>query len=285
MSIFEPFVADYARRERHRTATTYHTLLSQFERWLGERQLKEFDEAHVLEFLDEKGWANTSKNTFLAGIRGWAKAEKARVPSGATLEEMQRYRDVEKRLERIASLKDFKAKHTEKDALPPEQISMLFDVMDPKTASLFWVLLWTGVRVGELATMEPDFERGRLVVHTEKSEGTRVLFMDEYTGRLLRHCMDTDTLYQPPKKIWKMLRKYSHYCAPTKLGPHICRHTFASRFAMLTDRDTLRKMLGHGAKDVTDLYVHVDEARVREVMLGRHYLKPLEPEGGGKGGA
>jgi integrase len=277
--IFDSYLTDFARREKHKTALTYYKLLSQFARWLGEQGLEEFDEQHVINFLEGQRWSNATRNTFLAAIRGWSKSAKSRIPSGATLEEIQRGRDAEKRLERIEGIRDYKVERKEKVALSLEQISGLFDSMDSDTSSLFWVLLWFGVRVGELKRIKDiDWDAGRLEVETEKVGGTRGLFFDVYTARLLKHALDKKLLDLPDLAIWKRMRKYSGFCSPIKLTPHLCRHTFATHFSTLTDEFTLKRMLGHHYTSATDVYVHRFDEQIREVMVERHYLKPLEVE-------
>jgi integrase len=280
--IFDSYLTDFARREKHKTALTYHKLLSLFERWLGEQGLEEFDEQHVINFLEGQRWSNATRNTFLAAIRGWSKNAKSKIPSGVTLEEIQLGRDAEKRLERIEGIRDYKVERKEKAALSLEQISGLFDAMDPDTLSVFWVLLWFGFRVGELKMIKGiDWEAGRLEVETEKVGGTRTLFFDGYTARILKHASDKGLLDMPDLAIWKRLRKYSGFCRPVKLTPHLCRHTFATHFSTLTDEFTLKRMLGHHYTSATDVYVHRFDEQIREVMVDRHYLKPLEVKGDG----
>jgi site-specific recombinase XerD len=255
--IFDSYIGDFARREKHKTALTYHRLLSQFEQWLAEQSLGDFDEQHVIKFLEGQQWSNATRNTFLAAIRGWSKNAKSRIPSGTTLEEIQRGRDAEKRLERIEGIRDYKVERKEKAALSLEQISGLFDAMDPDTFSVFWILLWFGFRVGELKMIKGiDWEAGRLEVETEKVGGTRTLFFDGYTARILKHASDKGLLDMPDLAIWKRLRKYSGFCRPVKF--------------------TLKRMLGHHYTSATDVYVHRFDEQIREVMVERHYLKALE---------
>lgn len=273
MSRFDTYIADFARREKHRTALTYHKLLSQFERWVEERGAQNFDREDVIEFLENRPWSNASRNCFLAALRGWARFMRGYAEDGKE----------QARFSRIEGIRDYRIERKEKPALSLEQISVLFDVMDPDTAELFWILLWFGFRVGELKLIKSvDWERGKLRVETEKAGGSRVLFFDGYTAKILRHALDKGLPDLSDKRIWGMLRKYSGCCAPIKLSPHIARHTFASHFATLTDRDTLRRMLGHAPRETTDIYVHVPEERIHEVMVVRHYLKPLEPDGSGE---
>lgn len=266
-SLFDDFLNDFARRQKHRTAMTYHKLLSLFEKWLDETGKVSFDREDVLEFLDQKSWSNATRNCALAALRGWARFARGYAEDGHE----------QARLSRIEGIKDYTVKREEKPALSLAQISNLFSVMDPDTSTIFWILLWFGFRLHELKLIKSMDDHGRLVVETEKRGGTRTLFFDSYTERLLKIAKDKKLLDLPDIKIWKMLRKYSGIVAPARLTPHLARHAFASHFAELTDRDTLRRMLGHGPRETTDIYVHVSEERIREVMIERHYMRVLEP--------
>lgn len=282
ISQFDDFLNDFLRRGKRRTAETYAKLLNRFSVWLDKHKLTDFDRGEVLKFLERQKWTNASKNCFLAALRGWAKDAREKTPSGTTLKEIQRGRDTEKRLGRIITLKDYTVHREEKPSLSLEQISTLFGAIDPDTSSLLWVLLWFGFRVGELKLIEKiDWKLGRLEVKTEKAGGSRALFFDDYTTRLLRYAKDKALLDLPDLAIWRRLKQYSGLVRPVKLTPHTCRHTFATHFSRLTDRDTLRRMLGHGARSATDIYVHRFDEQIREVMVGKHYLKPLEGEDAG----
>lgn len=282
LSIFDTYLNDFIRRGKNRTAQTYAKLLGGFSRWTNERDLSNFDEQDVIKFLEAQQWSDSSRNTFLAAIRGWAKHAKAKIPSGTTLKEIQRGREKEKMLERIITLKDYTVHREEKPALSLEQISTLFDAMDPDTSSLFWVLLWFGFRVGELKLIKKiDWELGRLEVETEKVGGSRALFFDKYTARLLRYAKDKGLLDLPDLAIWRRFKQYSGLIAPIKLTPHLARHCFATFFADIVNRDILRRLLGHGPRETTDIYVHPSEERIREAMVEKHYLKPLEGEDAG----
>lgn len=271
--IFNDYISDFARREKHQTAMTYHKLLSPFECCLIKRKLENFDRDDVLLYLEEQKWSNSSKNTFLAALRGWAKFQRGYSEDGKE----------QARLSRIEGIRGFKMNREEKPALTIEQLKNLFSVMDPDTFSLFWNLLWFGFRVGELQLIKSiDWEKRELVVETEKAGGTRTLFFDDYTSRLLKISQEKELLNLPPLVIWKRLKKYSYYIQPIKLTPHICRHTFGTHMAEIvgSDRDILRRMLGHAPKETTDIYVHPSLERIRKVMVEKHYLNELEGSSG-----
>lgn len=279
--MFQEFIADYERRGKGKTAETYRKLLSQFEKWLG--QLGKFEREDVLEFLDHKiTWANSSKNVFLSALSAWATSELAKVQPAVTKQEKLEVR----RLKRIKDIKSYEAGTKEKERLSLEQIMDLRLVMDQDTETLFWILLWTGIRVGELQLIEKiDWENQNLTVETLKRKNhERTLYFDDYTARKLEYAQRKGLLGMNYQAIYKRFTRASK-ALPVDLTPHLCRHTFASFMSERTDPFTLATMLGHsigttarfhGAAKVTGDYVHPAQERIREVMLEKHYLIPLE---------
>jgi site-specific recombinase XerD len=262
------FLQEYALRGREKTLKTYLTLLQPFEQWLKERGITEFDRQHVLEYLaTRQDLSSKSKNVFLSAIRTWARWARGYAEDGPT----------QARLSRIESIKNFRVAPYEKTSLTMDQLRILLTKAQviPDDYCLLWLLLWFGLRVGELNLIRSvDYERGEITVETEKAGGTRKLFFDEYTAALLRYAQERGLLAMSPTRVWKRLRKYKAYAEG--FSPHSCRHTFATFMAKVANRDVLRKMLGHKPETVTDIYVHVSDEEVREVMLNKHYMKQFE---------
>ena len=267
-SIFMDFLQEYAMRGKEKTLETYLYLLTPFERWLEEKGVREPDRKDVLAYLAERAdWSNNTKNQFLSALRGWARWSRGYAEDGPT----------QARLSRIETIRGFPRGRDERKALTLDEIRILLAKAEPEDYALLWILLWFGLRVGELNLIRSvNLERGELVVETEKVGGTRTLFFDEYTGALLEYARSRGLLSLSPKVVWRRLVRYGYYIRPKHFTPHVCRHTFATHMAKVADRDLLRRMLGHSPRSTTDLYVHPSEEEVREVMLRKHYLKPLE---------
>jgi site-specific recombinase XerD len=265
------FLEEYAMRGRERTLKTYLALLQSFESWLKERGRTQFDRQDVLEYLaGRQNWSNKSKNVFLSAIRTWARWARGYAEDGPT----------QARLSRIESIRRFPVVPYEKTYLTMDQLKTILTKAQvlPDDYCLLWLLLWFGLRVGELNLIRSiNYQSGEIVIETEKAGGTRKLFFDEYTAALLRYAQERGLLAMSPARVWKRLRKYKAYAEG--FSPHSCRHTFATFMAKVADRDVLRKMLGHRPGTVTDIYVHVSDEEVREVMLNKHYLKPFEVVG------
>jgi integrase len=140
-------------------------------------------------------------------------------------------------------------------------------------------LLWFGLRIGELKLIRHiDYEKGELEVETEKIGGSRKLFFDKFTARQLEIAESNKLFELPAGVIRHRLRKWTRALAPVKVSPHIFRHTFASFFGPIAGPFLLKRMLGHGHESATDIYVHPEEDKVRDLMINRHFLLGFEPK-------
>ena len=280
MERFKDYLGDHERRNKLKTAQVYRSALRQFNIWLETQDKRDFDDKDITTFLDERlDLANESKNTLLKALKGWAKYARARVPVGVTFEQMQQGRELEKKCDRIIGIKSYTVYTPEKVALSLEQIRSLFDVLDSDIATIFWILLWFGLRLNEIKRIQGvNWEEKSIVIATEKTLGHRTLYFDDYTAKILHHAIDSGLLAWHGQKIWAKLKYYSSVVEPAKLTPHLARHCFASHFVNNVTRDELRIMLGHRSDDCTGIYVHPAQERIRDIMQNKHFLKLLEPK-------
>jgi len=281
MEKFDAYLADFTRRNKTNTLKSYKSMLIIFELWARVHNKSDtFDDKDVLTFLDgQTNWSDKTKNQAISALRGWAKHEKARVPTGTNVEEMLKYRETEKRLDRIATIKSYSVLAPIKKALTIDQIKHLLKMMDGDEKVLLWLLCWFGIRLGEIQTVQPTYDENSLVVQTEKAGGQRTLFYDEYTKKLLRIAIGTHGPFSwNARKIGMRLKYYSAIIEPTILTPHTCRRTFATHMVNRVSRDELRVMLGHTPTDVSGVYIIPELDKIKDIMMNKHYLKELEPK-------
>lgn len=115
------------------------------------------------------------------------------------------------------------------------------------------ILLYTGLRVGELIALEADDihlnERFFQVKKSKTEAGVRVVPIAEKIVPLFA-CLPTQYDYYAIKK---MAQKYGHL-------PHDTRHTFISRMADLgIDERVTKAIVGHAGSGITEtVYTHID---------------------------
>jgi integrase/recombinase XerD len=82
-----------------------------------------------------------------------------------------------------------------------------------------------------------------------------------YRGRRLRR-----------ERIWELLKKYARRVgAPPEVSPHTLRHSFATHMlAGGADLRQVQEMLGHASIATTQIYTHVDAARLKAVHKKFH---------------
>jgi integrase/recombinase XerD len=82
-----------------------------------------------------------------------------------------------------------------------------------------------------------------------------------YRGRRLRR-----------ERIWELMKRYARRVgAPSSISPHTMRHSFATHLlAGGADLRQVQEMLGHASIATTQIYTHVDAARLKAVHKRFH---------------
>lgn len=159
----------------------------------------------------------------------------------------------------------------EKEIFTDEEIEKL-EKDGSETAKIILMLIYTGMRIGELFSLKTKDYHGSYVIGGEKTkagkdrvipirpEGRKYFayFAEKATGDLLLSGYDGD-------KVAANFRRRNYYQLLDKLEierktPHATRHTFAS-WARKVDMqpEILQKILGHSSYTVTaNTYVHKD---------------------------
>jgi integrase/recombinase XerD len=101
-------------------------------------------------------------------------------------------------------------------------------------------------------------ERGRLAAR--RSPPPEWLFLSARGARLSR------------ERIWELIKRYAARAgAPAEISPHALRHSFATHLlAGGADLRQVQELLGHASIATTQLYTHVDHARLKRVHQSYH---------------
>ena len=146
----------------------------------------------------------------------------------------------------------------------------------------------SGLRVSEVAGLRVEdihFDAGyvrcigkgnkeRVVPIGESARGALRVYLEGLRPQLADHHPDVSALFLTRaskalsrKTLWKMIKHYAHVAGITKrISPHTLRHSFASH--LLANGAPLRviqEMLGHADIATTQIYTHVDPARLKAI--------------------
>ncbi len=181
--------------------------------------------------------------------------------------------------------------------LPEAEVTALLAAPDPSTpsgqrdAAMLEVLYATGLRVSELVGLtlkQLDLRRG-VVRPLGKGSKERVvpmvilaveklqLYLAQGRPRLLK---DKQTPYifinqrggpLTRQGFWKILQQYALKAGVRPLSPHTLRHSFATHLLSRgANLKVLQMLLGHANLTTTQIYTHLDAARLREMHQKAH---------------
>ena len=184
--------------------------------------------------------------------------------------------------------------------LSPEQVSRLFE--SPRTRDPFWrrdralleLLYATGCRASELSNLRLEdmhLDDGYCICRGKGDKqrivplGARAVEAFRSYLALERPLLSARAPSPPPwallsyrgrrlrrERIWELLKQYARRVGiPPNTSPHTLRHSFATH--MLSGGADLRQvqeMLGHASIATTQIYTHVDAARLKAVHRKFH---------------
>jgi len=165
--------------------------------------------------------------------------------------------------------------------------------LELRNRTMLELLYASGLRVSELTDLPlaaPDFENG-LVRVTGKGEKTRLVPVGEAALELLkvylaeaRPALAAKNPASPyvflsrtgkrldRERVWAVVKEAARRAGIEKnIHPHTLRHSFASHLlANGADLRVIQEMLGHADIATTEIYTHVDAARLREIHRKFH---------------
>ncbi len=183
-------------------------------------------------------------------------------------------------------------------ALNSRQVDSLLEQPNETTrdgardAVMLELLYSTGMRVSELVnvkTADINLAAGYLITMGKGSKERMIPVGERATERIKSYIAKTRTLFikkaNPPElfltrlgkpmtrqMFWLLIKKYALKAGiGQKISPHVLRHSFASHLLEHgADLRAVQMMLGHSSITTTQIYTHINRARMAEVHAKTH---------------
>ncbi|MEJ8570314.1 site-specific tyrosine recombinase XerD [Microbaculum marinum] len=251
--------------------------------------------------MEERGFAPTSQQRRLSALRQF---HRFLVESGArgddptqTLEGPRRGRPLPK----VLSQRDVEALLDRASAEAADETApALRRIRAIRMRCLLELLYATGLRVSELVALPASAARGeramlavvgkggreRLVPLTEAARGALAVWDEAKRQRsLLGRWLfpaDSDSGYLTRQAFARDLKSLAARAGlpASKISPHVLRHAFASHLLENgADLRVVQQLLGHADISTTQIYTHVLEDRLRQVVDEHHPMARAVPAG------
>lgn len=283
--------AGYLRTECHladNTVVAYRRDLRRFTQWLGTRRIPQLN---VAQLADYAGWLHDQK---------LAPASLSR--HLVSLKLFFRYLQLEGTVSDnpVELLGSQKLWQRVPEVLSTEQVDRLLAC--PTEGALLWrrdramleLLYATGCRASELSNLkQQDVHLGEsYCLCRGKGDKERLVPLGRRAALAVaayleheRPALAAKAKSAPPwllltkrglrfrrERIWELLKRYARQVgAPPKVSPHTLRHSFATHLlGGGADLRQVQEMLGHASISTTQIYTHVDPARLKAVHKQFH---------------
>lgn len=273
---------------------SYNTLLAygsdlkdflEFAKFYDIKQLEDFTEpGFYLKYLSKKGYSPFSLARKVSSLRSFLRfVEKEK---GIPLKVSTDFESLKLpvRLPKVLTLEEV------------EKLLSQPDIRDPlgfRDKTMLEVCYATGVRVSELLSLKTEnlnLELGLIRV-SGKGGKERLIPLGDYALKFLREYLEkvrpklanirSKTFVFLNKKgtpltrqrFWQIVKTYAQKAGIdlSKISPHVIRHSFASHLLQGgADLRALQLMLGHSSLATTQIYTHLDHARLREIYEKYH---------------
>ncbi len=186
---------------------------------------------------------------------------------------------------------------SERQLITVEQMSQLANsILDPRDKAILLVLAKTGIRRGELLSIDLDdinWNLNSIKLKPKPKRSNRTVFFDEECAIVLKRWLKRRNHLNPSNKAlfisyqtYNRLSRNGAYQAVAKyakklglhnpdsekledhFGPHCCRHWFTTwlrRNGM--PREYIKELRGDSRKEAIDIYNHIDKQDLRKKYL------------------
>jgi integrase/recombinase XerD len=168
-------------------------------------------------------------------------------------------------------------------------------ILDTRDKCILVLLLKTGMRVGELSSLDVndvDLAAGEITLKIKKKRTNRVLFLDNEAGAVLqrwlvarnnRKVADRKALFLSKtgtritkRTIENVIEKHAERVGlhtpgarlEERFTPHCCRHWFVTHLLRAgMSRDFVKELRGDTRGEAIDIYNHIDKKELKESYL------------------
>jgi integrase/recombinase XerD len=177
-----------------------------------------------------------------------------------------------------------------------EEMKMLINsVLDARDKAVITLLAKTGIRRGELISMDVDdinWVENSITLKPKAKRSNRIIFFDDETARILKRWLRLRQMRDPKGdalfigETGTRLNRNGVYTAVTKhaqrvglhdhdsdkmedhFSPHCCRHWFTTHLRRAgMKREFIQELRGDRRRDAIDIYDHIDKEELREAYL------------------
>jgi len=185
----------------------------------------------------------------------------------------------------IPNIKIPKIKKSLPTVLSEDEIQRLFAAAGSRKSKLIMQLLYSsGLRVSELCNLKREHveDNGRIIVKDGKGGKDRVCFISTQLVSKLPQAgyLFTDRSNGPmtPRSVQRMVKRAAKPAGITKhVTPHKLRHSFATHLHNGgTSIRIIQELLGHSNLQTTQIYTHVSEKLLEDVVNPLDSIKTVE---------
>ena len=163
-----------------------------------------------------------------------------------------------------------------------------------RNATMFALMLDTGLRVGEVVKMQvPDLCRLNEAVHTlvigagiSKNKHSRSIPLTSRVRKLIEEMNEHIWRYDPAgdphwafnrngwgdpittRQVERIIKALSKTAIDREIHPHVLRHTFATRLMRISNIRIVQELLGHKSLTSTQVYTHPNNIDLKAAIAG-----------------
>ena len=252
------------------TGKMYVSCIKNFFTWVSKppEQVTIQDFVEFFQYLYDRKYSANTMITYLSALRAYYDylTYKGVMDRNPAREFKRRFRTPRK-LPDVLSLKEME-----------EMFEMPFDYRNDEDkamaeSSIMRVLATSGIRVGELSTIEVDLDQKTVRVFGKRQKERIVpiitkWFGEKYTLEAYEYLIENDLQNTPVRTIQRFVSLYGRKLDPKrKITPHTFRHSFATQLIREgVDIVTVKELLGHESIYTTQIYVHLAKRDVIEKL-------------------